>query len=190
MTIIIPGSPEWLKERRNYVTASMSPVIMGDSPWQTISELYWNIVNEVEIPTNPAMQRGIDLEPEARAIFIQETGIWVEPQWVVSTVYPWMAASFDGLSADGKTGLEVKCPGKAGHMSVLKKAPEAKYFAQIQHQMIVADLETWSYMSYRPEERQKWTILKVHRVPPYCNALITQTKHFWDRVQARIPYDI
>jgi putative phage-type endonuclease len=64
-----------------------------------------------------AMVRGKDLEPEARAAYMDEVGITVKPACVENIKTPWLRASLDGISNDRKTIVEIKC-GKTIYDSV------------------------------------------------------------------------
>jgi hypothetical protein len=54
------------------------------------------------------MTRGKDLEVEARAAYIKEVGKTVKPACVENIKNPWLRASLDGISNDGKTILEIR----------------------------------------------------------------------------------
>ena len=81
----------------------------------------------------------LDLEDDARDAFTNRTQIKVSPKVGVSSEYEWMMASFDGISDDHKTIVEIKCPGVKDHTTASKgKIPE-HYYAQVQHQIAVAE---------------------------------------------------
>jgi putative phage-type endonuclease len=86
----------------------------------------------------PAMQRGTDLEPVARAAYEQQTGRVMQPLVVVDGEY---SASIDGMTLRGERIVEIKCPVK-GRDSTLWKTVEAgrlpeHYQSQVQHQLLV-----------------------------------------------------
>ena len=80
-----------------------------------------------ERPANGAMQRGKTLEPLARRAYVSHTSIDVEPVCVQSLAYPWMRASLDGLSADGRRVVEIKCPGEKDHQLAGSGSVPGKY---------------------------------------------------------------
>jgi putative phage-type endonuclease len=55
-----------------------------------------------------AMTRGKDLEVEAHAAYIKEVGKTVKPACVKNIKTPWLRASLDGISNDGKTIVEIR----------------------------------------------------------------------------------
>ena len=105
--------------------------------------------------TNGAMQRGIELEPEARALFelitelgVKEVGLCYYDERRDRSCSP------DGLVETGMTlmdGLEIKCPELQTHVEYLiaKKLP-TKYIQQVQGSLYITGLERWNFFSYYP----------------------------------------
>lgn len=96
-----------------------------------------------------AMQRGVDLEAQARAIYTLETGELVVETGLVA--HPGMAdfaASPDGLI--GNDGLlEIKCPNTWTHIETLKsKQPKREYVIQMQAQMACTGRAWCDFVSY------------------------------------------
>lgn len=94
-----------------------------------------------------AMRRGQQMEPFARDNFIKLLKINMIPCCAESTDYPFLGASLDGISEDGKTILEIKCGEKSFGQAVNGEIPEY-YFAQMQHQLIVTRAEMCYYMCF------------------------------------------
>jgi len=100
-----------------------------------------------------AMQRGIELEAEAREMFeigmrgqIQEVG-FVEMDDLVG-------CSPDGFIVGWGSGIEIKCPAKKTHERYLKEGSKAwmsSYRWQVQGSMWVTRLERWYFVSYNPD---------------------------------------
>jgi putative phage-type endonuclease len=98
---------------------------------------------------NSAMARGIENEAKARELIEEILGMKLPPARVFSEKHPFMMANFDGLSKDGKTAIEIKCPGKEDHeLARIGKVPE-KYYPQLQHLMIAIELPEIIYSSYK-----------------------------------------
>jgi putative phage-type endonuclease len=143
---LIQGTEEWLELRKTKITATDAPVIMSESHWKTKIQLYHEKKSEdVFNFCNSAMQRGTDLEPIARNLFIIQTGIFVEPKVVIKD---WAMASLDGISECGKYIVEIKCPGSKDHAIALQGKVPDHYYAQLQHQMWVCDVEKMHYFSF------------------------------------------
>lgn len=175
------GTAEWLAFRKDHIGASEAPIIMGASPWKTKRELWENKLGLTEDQkSNRAMQRGIDLEPAARAKFIEVASTEVSPAVAVSTRYPFMMASYDGISADGKTIVEIKCPGKADHEAALKGRIPKKYLYQLIQQMIVAGVNKINYFSYRNDD--DFSLVNLELDPKMAEKLIEEEKKFWEYV--------
>ena len=86
-----------------------------------------------------AMQRGTDLEPLARRVYEEQTGLVMQPLVLEAGPY---SASLDGMTLDGDLVLEIKCPFK-GSGSLLWRDVSAgqvpqHYDIQIQHQLMVS----------------------------------------------------
>lgn len=143
------NTKEWLKFRRDKIGASDAAAIMGSSSWSTPWKLWLDKIMEKDIPMNPAMKRGHDLEPIARSAFEQMSGTNVMPVTVQSKEYPWMIASLDGMDFEGSLAVEIKCPGEQDHMiaSIEERCPD-KYYPQLQHQMYVTGLKEIIYFSF------------------------------------------
>ena len=120
---------------------------------------------------NAVMQRGIEMEAEARTLY--ELMFDVEVQQV-GLIYPdeqrKYCCSPDGLLPD--YGLEIKCPLIHTHVGyldkLLGKLPTI-YTPQVQGSMLVTGFKRWDFMSYFPG--LKPLIVQVRRDDGYCNLL-------------------
>ena len=171
---------EWLSWRRGGIGASDAPVIMGLSPWQKAHDLLRIKTGQAEErPANGAMQRGKTLEPLARRAYVSHTSIEVEPVCVQSLLYPWMRASLDGLSADSRHVVEIKCPGEKDHQLADSGFVPEKYYAQLQHILAVTGLAEISYWSFRFDHT---VLLKIKRDEIFITGLVEKEAAFWARV--------
>ena len=136
---LVQGTPEWHQHRAQSRNASETPAVLGVSPWQTPYELWLIRTGRKVQAVTPAMQRGTELEPAARAAYEKLTGRVMEPLVLTEGDY---SASLDGITLDGELILEIKCPFK-GQASELWKAAAAgempeHYAWQIEHQLMVS----------------------------------------------------
>ncbi len=100
--------------------------------------------------TNSWMQRGINMEPEARLAYELETFNKVEEVGFIE-LNEWVGCSPDGLIGDSG-GLEIKCTKWSTHMHYLTKKELPKiYFWQVHSLMWIADLEWVDFVSYHPD---------------------------------------
>ena len=157
------GSDEWFKARVGVPSASIFDKIVTSKGALSTSKqkLIYKLAGERVIGakeeghTNGAMQRGIELEPEARALFELITGLEVEE---VGLCYyderKDRSCSPDGIipiSHENGQGLEIKCPELQTHVEYLigNKLP-TKYIQQVQGSLYVTGLERWHFFSYYP----------------------------------------
>ena len=143
------NTAEWLEFRRSKIGSSDAPIIMGKSPWKNPHQL-WEEKAGLRTASfeSRAMQRGQQLEPEARKLFELKTGLVVWPDVLIHPSHNFMIASLDGITMDGKTAVEIKCPGAKTHQMALDGEIPEHYRIQMQHQMMVAGLDTMFYFSY------------------------------------------
>lgn len=181
------GCPAWHEMRRQHIGASDASAIMLMSPWMTPFML-WEEKLGISPPkqTTPSMQRGIDFEEAARAKFILETGISVRPAVVVSETFPFMMASLDGLSEQRTCILEIKVPNKEDHEIAKMGQVPAKYFPQVQHQLIVTNVMIAYYASYDPHI-DDLQIVAVHNDVDFQAVLKNKEFEFWEKVQILEP---
>jgi putative phage-type endonuclease len=173
--MIEQGTPEWLAERLGKATASRISDIMAKtksgpsaSRQNYAAELIAERLtgNGGDFYINAAMQRGTDLEPDARDAYAFESGHTVEQVGFIP--HPTIAMS--GASPDGLVGdvglVEIKCPGTAKHIATLTGGSiDGKYVNQMQWQMSCTGRAWCDFVSYDPRlpvEMQLAT-RRVHR---------------------------
>jgi putative phage-type endonuclease len=178
------GTAEWLKWRDLGIGGSDAAAIMGSTPYMDVLELYNRKLGlEPPLQTNAAMQRGHDLEPIARVEFELETGLHMKPGCFIHPEYDFMRASLDGISADGKYILEIKCPGLTTHREALTGKIKPYYFTQMQHCMAVTATEMCYYCSYTDlPDIQSLYITEIERDDAYIERMIQREAIFWDSV--------
>ena len=178
---LIQGSDEWLALRKTKITATDAPIIMCESPWKTPRQLYQEKIGEKEPQIkNSYMQRGLDLEPQARGLFILMTGIEMQPKIIVKE---WQMASLDGMSHCGQI-LEIKCAGQRDHKRALDGKIPKYYYGQLQHQMYLCDVECMFYFSF---DGHNGVILMVDRDIEYINQMIEKEWEFYQCMLTKNP---
>jgi putative phage-type endonuclease len=174
------GSSDWLQLRRKHVCASDSLVIMGLSPWLTRQELLEQKRGERAAQlVNFAMQRGTVLEPEARCLAEKMLDTLFIPEVYVSEEYPFMLASYDGISLDEKIILEIKCTNKKNHELARNGKIPDYYRPQLQHQMSVFGSEQVYYFSYNGSEG---ICVIEYRDETYIKNMIELEKIFYEEM--------
>lgn len=153
------GTPEWFALKVGVPGASSFAKIVtskGEASKQRLKYLY-QLAGERLIGakeegfSNGSMQRGVELEPEARELYELITGNTVDQ---VGFCFMDEAKRF-GCSPDGligeEGGLEIKCPSLPVHVEYLLngKIP-TDYIQQVQGSLYITGREWWDFMSYYP----------------------------------------
>jgi len=111
--------------------------------------------------STPAMERGSNLEPKARAWYEIDAGRDVlEVGFIFRDEKKDCGCSPDGICAD--RGLELKCPMRKQMINILlgEDVPTG-YLGQCQFSMWVTGLPAWDFAVYTPEPEipnRRWTI--------------------------------
>lgn len=179
-------SPEWFQHRCGTPSASGFDNILTPTgkPSTQAKKYMYQLAGErilgkkEETYQNATMQRGIDLEPEARGFFELVENVKVEQ---VGLCYPDEAKKYcmspDGLMQDKKEGWECKCPLLHTHVEyLLKDKLPTKYIVQVQGSMMISGYKSWWFQSYYPGMPS--LIIKVERDEEYIKKLWSALFHF------------
>ena len=150
------NTEEWLALRLGKFTASAFKAIMGDKTKLTYRNEIYRVAYEriagesPESFTNEWMQRGHELESEARAAYEVKTGSFVEEGGF------WTLGDYIGASPDGLVGedglLEIKCPKYSTHIQyLLDDEVPSQYKWQLQGQLLVTRKDFVDFVSYHPK---------------------------------------
>lgn len=168
-------SPEWYALRSKYpLTASEAQAIGNNGKgleslvWEKLSEKYsWA---DKEQYTNKDLERGNELEDQARELYKLQTGNKVETVGFVTNeeISKVGGASPDGLVVEDGL-LEIKCFADTKHfMTVLEHKKtgtfqiESKYIWQMQMQMLFTGRNWCDFLAYNPNYSQSLLIQRVH----------------------------
>jgi len=180
MLDLVQGTPEWLAARAGSLGASM----IGDALARTKSgwgasraNLMSRLATErltgkpTETFSNGAMQRGIELEPDARAWYSFHSGHDVVEVGIVQ--HPTIAythCSPDGLIGD--TGMvELKCCGQSRHFELLNDSPpEDRYVKQCLWQLACTGRQWVDLAYFHPDFPTEMQIV-VHRIERDADAI-------------------
>ena len=176
------NTAEWHRWRLQGIGASDAPVIMDETPFKTPKTL-WSIKtgHVQEGPAGPAARRGRQLERFARSVYERKTGIQMEPLCLVHEEFEWMRASLDGLSFDGSTLLEIKCPLNLRDRSSAQEGRiPSQYYAQLQHQLEVSGAQQAHYWSF---DGTDGILIEARPDREYAKRLIEAEAAFWQLVK-------
>ena len=157
-------SEEWYNIRLGRVGGSESSVLsvkgksesgLGAAAFTLLYEKAYELIQEEPVKENIvtfAMQRGMDLEPEAiheyelsKMVKVDQVG------YILNSDYKYAGYSPDGLV--GEDGLiEVKCPGNSEFMrQIITNEIPKQYFCQMQWGMFISGRKWCDYVVYNPD---------------------------------------
>lgn len=121
--------------------------------------------------TSEAMQRGADMEPEARSTYELITSKKVSDIGLCLHDILDCGASPDGLIDDGKGVLEIKCPMQHTMVGYLRAGDvlPGKFIPQVQGQLWITGLEYCDFLAYHPE--MKVLLAQIQRDEEYIEKL-------------------
>jgi putative phage-type endonuclease len=163
-TDIYQRSEEWHEIRLGRIGGSESNVLivkgksesgLGAAAFTLLYEKAYEIIQNQPVKENIvtfAMQRGMDLEPEAIQEYEMAKMVKVDQVgYILHSHYKYAGYSPDGLV--GEKGLiEVKCPGNSEFMRQLitKEIPK-QYLCQMQWGMFLSNRTWCDYVVYNPD---------------------------------------
>lgn len=155
---IIQGTPEWNAIRAGKWTASAAARIMGSLTTQGLKDLikdvaWGRVFGETDAGyTSAAMQRGHEVEPEARDWYAFEHDAVVEEMgFVEHATIPYVGWSPDGLHADRRRGVEIKSLLHKAWIDVFdtREVP-SEYRWQAKFACFVGELDGLDFVVYHP----------------------------------------
>ncbi len=175
------GSDAWRVWREQGVGGSEVAAIMGASPWETVETVWQRKTGRIPpVEVNAAMQRGMDLEPEARALLEWDRGIRFPPRCAYVQEQPFLRVSLDGWN--NGTVAEFKVPGKTTHRKVMAKGGSVPkhYWPQVQYQLAVTNAHTCLFCSYNEEfGKDAFIIVEVQRDEAYIAKMLEAVTAFY-----------
>ncbi len=178
---LIQGSQDWLEWREDRITASDAAIILRLNKYTSPIKLWEEKMRLIpsKIP-NDHMLRGQLLEPIARQLFIQETGLFVEPTVAQHSDLFWMGASLDGIDKSKTLIVEIKCPMIGGYTNSLMFGEiPPMYKAQMQHQLCVTGAHMCFYVTYNEQHEQKINIIEVARDESFIQHMVASEQAFY-----------
>jgi len=171
------GTTEWHALRLGIPTASNFDKLITTKgePSKSRTKYLYQLVGErlsgtkEEGYTNGYMERGIQLESEARSFYEVVTGKELKTCGFITDNHGDYGCSPDGLVGDDGL-IEIKCPSMAVHVGYLidNKLP-TDYFQQVQGQMFVAERKWLDFISYYPGIPP--LIIRVEKDAGFCSKL-------------------
>ncbi len=182
---ILQGSPEWHLFRSKHINSTDCAPILGVSPYKSATVLWEEKLGLRERePMNEKMQRGVELEDQARQCLSRKIGIPLKPAVFEHGERKWQAASLDGYDMETRVACEIKC-GQSAYNQALKGIIAEYYRSQLQHIMSVCDLSFIHYFCYLSDEEN--VLITVYRDDDYIRNMIEKEFEFWQGLQSLTP---
>lgn len=197
--MIKQGTIEWFNQRVGSVTASQVANVVAKTKTGTSEKrkrYLYEIVAErltgqsVDVPVTNAMQRGIDLEPQARDIFAKTMKDFKVDE---ASYYKHPTIKYAGASPDGLVGkfglLEIKSMGQIAHSrqlaepnKILNKDHELQMLWQL---ACMPDRLFSIYLCFNPDfpVKQQMFVQKIHRDNKKIRELEVAVEDFLEEVE-------
>jgi YqaJ-like recombinase protein len=186
---VIQGSTEWLAIRAGIPTAScFDKIITPKGKASTQAEKYLHKLLAEKLMGHPCiefkgpwMERGNDLESDARAYYESMLELETEKVGFITNDARTIGASPDSLVGDDGL-LEFKCPAEHTHVAyMLTRAVDAEYYPQVQGQLWVTGRTWLDIMSFHPEMPP--VIIRVERDEKYIAIMAAAVTTFSEHLE-------
>ena len=169
-------SEEWLKARQDGIGSSDIAAVMGKSPWDTPTDVFYDKTADepIQKEVTPAMQWGVDHEPEALEAYCKVSGEVIgDPVGLcVSTLFDYIRASPDGFSVSMDRLVELKCP----HSQELPNEVPTYYNMQVQWIMMVTGIRKAHLFFWAPNGHR---IFDIEPDEDLMHDMMEAAKAFW-----------
>jgi len=159
-------TPEWFAVRKGKMTASNAQAIAacGKGLETYITELMSEYYSsgEKEHFSNVHIDRGVELEPTARDMYILETGNEVQEVWFCE-YNEYVGCSPDWLVGDDWL-VEIKCMNDAKHFKLIingESEIDTWYIWQMQMQMLITGRKWCDFIGYNPNFQKSLVIIRI-----------------------------
>ena len=176
---ILPGTPQWFEARCGAFTASRAPALMRRTAKGAPTQAYHDLIGEIAAErltgvsathfVTTAMQRGLDLEPQAADAYALERMVGLgDSGLVIHPTLPRVAATPDRFVGDDGL-LELKCPSvQTKHLDTLRGGPKSvlhEYRDQCLWQLWCTGRQWCDLASYHPDfpSRHQLAVVRVER---------------------------
>jgi putative phage-type endonuclease len=171
------GTAEWLQWRKGVIGASEAAIIMGENRWKGRQQLIDEKRGLIEpFRGNDVTREGHLNEPHARAALEKKFREKLSPIIVQDAYEPFLAASLDAINAARDQIYEIKCGARSYEMVQYSKKVPSYYVAQVQHMLMVTQMESLIFAAFRPQE--PLITFEVFRNESYIRELRRKEKDF------------
>lgn len=171
------GTEKWLEWRRGVIGASEAAIIMGDNRRKGRQQLLDEKRGLIEpFRGNRITREGNLIEPHARAALAKKYKQKLTPTIVQDFHEPYLAASLDAINSSRDQIYEIKCGARTYETVEISRKVPSYYLAQVQHMLMVTQMESLIFAAYRPQE--PLITFEVFRVDSYIRELRRKEKDF------------
>lgn len=178
------GSDEWRRWRRRVIGASEAPTIMRENRWQSAQYLLDEKLGlNAEFAGNAVTREGHLLEKEARRLLVTKFQVELGSTVIQDGEVPYFAASLDAIDKKHTQVFEIKCGAKAYEMVASKREVPSYYYGQLQHILMITQLDKIIYAAYRPYSQL--LTLEIGRNDSYIARLRDTEEKFADSLRSK-----
>lgn len=179
------GTEKWFDEKMGKPSASRFKDMKAGGNGATRKKYVYQKATEIltgkmpEQYSNAHMERGVEQEPEARALYEMTRDVDVVEVGLALLDDKSACASPDGLVGD-KGGTEIKSVIPTVHLETFLsgKMPPA-HMAQVQGNLWVFEREWWDFISYSPDMTDKPILVyRIGRDEEYIDMLKSEVERF------------
>ena len=171
------GTATWLQWRKGVIGASEAAIIMGENRLKGRQQLIDEKRGLVKpFSGNAATREGQFLEDQARSALAKKYKERLNATIVQDVYEPFLAASLDAINTSKNQIYEIKCGVRTYERVENSKKVPSYYVAQVQHMLMVTQMESLIFAAYRPQ--QKLITLEVFRIDSYIRELRRKEKDF------------
>jgi putative phage-type endonuclease len=178
---LVQGTETWKAWRQRVIGASDAPVIMNENRWSSPQYLMEQKMGiRQSFGGNAATREGHRLEDAARRLLINKYEVQLAPSVIQDGKTPYLAASLDAINKSHTRVFEIKCGEKTYSLAASRKEIPIYYMAQLQHILMISQLEKIIYVSYRPYE--PLVVIEVGRDEKYIERMRVAEEEFANRL--------
>lgn len=168
-------SPDWFAHRLGRVTGSVAGAVWNrtqkgtkTAEWKKLQDrLLAEVltgISQDDAFTTWDMQRGIDLEPVARAELERRIGFRIQESGFLAHTQLRAGSSLDGHIGDFDAVVEIKCPRTTTHLQYIEERglPDT-YMGQLLHNLYISGAERLYFASYDDRLPQNLRLMVVER---------------------------
>jgi putative phage-type endonuclease len=171
------GTAKWLQWRRGVIGASEAAIIMGENRWKGRQQLIDEKRGLIQpFSGNAATREGHLLEGHARIALEKKYQEKLSPTIVQDIHEPFLAASLDAINKSNNQVYEIKCGARTYETVEISRKVPSYYVAQIQHMLMVTQMDSLIFAAYRPKE--PLITFEVFRNESYIRELRRKEKDF------------